>query len=442
MKKLLLSALVMGGVISANAQGSWVADSVVVGNQYKNRVYYSLADGAVGSTFEHFDKVDFLAYASAYSTTLRINGGWANTVLYHYAAGDTADWATLDTAGLSAGNGWARVLDDDKDLLGISAFEAAAVGMGGWGEYNSTTHIVEGSQLFVYRKGNVWKKVWIVNKVSGTFNIKLANLDHSGEVSVAIPTIASGKNFVYYSISEDSTYNVEPNRDSYDLVFTKFEGLSDGGQGGPPQVSAVSGVINNFITGAAAPGQPVPVTYVAAQRVSGTYADDAVYNENALSEDFNSIGDKWKGLNFTTFQYYAYDSNSYFILTLDGSIWQLAFTKFYSGTGSNEGKYVFKKRLISAVSIEENNETIGAWNVFPNPTTDYVSVVFNSNVADMANFSLVDLNGRQVMTQNFSANLGINQYTVDIAGRNLPTGIYVATLRAGNVVKTTKLIIQ
>jgi hypothetical protein len=120
----------------------------------------------------------------------------------------------------------------------------------------------------------------------------------------------------------------------------------------------------------------------------------------------------------------------------------LAFTKFYTGTGANIGKYVFKKRRIASVSIEENNETISAWNVFPNPAADFVSVVFDSKVADNATFNLLDLNGRTVMSENFSANTGLNQYSVDLASKNLPAGIYVATLRAGNVLKTTKLIVQ
>lgn len=436
MKKFLLSALIMGGMVSANAQGSWVEDSLVLGNQYKNRIFYSLKNGAVGSTFEHFDKVDFIAVsATAYSSALRINGGFS-AQLYHYAAGDTADWATLDTTGLASSTGWTRVRDDHKDLLGTSAFEVPAAGMGGWGEYNMVSHVVEGTELFVYRKGNVWKKVWILNKTAGTFNIKLADLNGANETTFSIPALTPGKNFVYYSISEDSVYNVEPNSDSYDLVFGKLEAAGSYG----PIPMAENGVSNNFTITTS--GQNIIGNYVESYKVGSTDPEDAVYDDASLNDEFGTIGGSWKALNMATFQYAVLDSVSYFIKDLEGSIWQLAFTEFHTGSGVNIAKYKFKKRLISAVSIEENNETIGAWNVFPNPTTDYVSVVFNSNVADMANFSLVDLNGRQVMTQNFSANLGVNQYTVDIAGRNLPTGIYVATLRAGNVVKTTKLIIQ
>jgi hypothetical protein len=442
MKNFLLSAAILGGFISANAQGVWVEDSVVVGNQYKNRVYYSLANGETGTTFPDYDKVDFIAHASAFSSNLRINGGFS-AQLYHYAAGDTSAWATLDTTGLKASNGWERVMDDDTDLLGLSAFEKGSDPDYGWGAYNQVTHIISGSRLFVYRKGTTWKKVWIVDKVSGTYNIKLANLDGSNETTIAMPVAVTDKNFIYYSISENETYNVEPNSNTYDIVFTKYEGLSNGGQPGvTPTASAVSGVNNNFVVLPSSPGQPLNVNYVEVQRVATADPEVAVFDGNALTEDFNSIGDKWKGLNMQTFQYEIVANNSYFIKDLPGNIWQLAFTKFYTGTGANIGKYVFKKRRIASVSIEENNETISAWNVFPNPAADFVSVVFDSKVADNATFNLLDLNGRTVMSENFSANTGLNQYSVDLASKNLPAGIYVATLRAGNVLKTTKLIVQ
>lgn len=431
MKKILLAAFTLSGIISANAQ-SWVADSIIAGNAYKNRVFYSLESGQVG-TFE-FNNRDFLVDVNSFSASIRINGGF-NAALYRYTAGDTSAWASLDTAGLAAGTNFTRCYDDAFEYF-PSAFESTTNGGAsyGWGEYSGPPlHIVVGTKLFVYKTvgtgtapSQVWKKVWIVKKDAGKFTVRTADLnganDHTFEIDA---TQGAGSNFVYYSFDTDKTYTDEPNADTYDIIFTKYEGYINNNPV-PPSRYALSGVNNNL--------------GVYASRAFNIPEDDAAFANFPITDSsYATIGDSWKGL--YGMAYATHDSTSYFIADRNNNLWQLAFTKFYTGSGANIAKYVFKKRKLATASIEENVNT-GAWTVFPNPAAEQVSVVFTANVADNAQFSLIDLNGRTVLAENFASNKGVNQYSVDLGSKNLPAGVYVATLRAGNVLKTTKLIIR
>lgn len=423
MKKFLLSALALGGIISLNAQ-SWVADSAVIGANYVNRTFYSLENGTVESV--PFNTVDWLIDVSnPYSASIRINGGF-NAALYKFTGGDTTAWGTYanDTTGMGTGtHGWLQVRDNEEDFF-PSAFEAGASGSFnyGWGDYNQTTHNVIGNKLFVYKTvGGQYKKVWIkrLAATNSTYTILTADLNGANEQTVSISKQgATGKSFIYYSFASGQTTNVEPALNTYDLTFSKVVGLY-----GIVPNQAVTGVeINHGVLTAKAQGIP---------------ADDAVSSNYTLDDKLNGIGNNWKALN-ASFQWYALDSLSYFVQDLPGNIWQIRFTGF---VGASAGKYKFQKRKVAYASVEQN-ETVGAWTVFPNPTSDMVSVVFSTTVADQAQFSVSDLNGRTVVTENFAANAGLNQFSVDLGSRNLPAGIYVATLRAGRVLKTTKLIIQ
>lgn len=435
MKKFLLAALTLGGTITAQAQGPWITDSVIIGNAYKNRVYYSLENGQQAS-FE-FDTRDLLVHTSSFSASIRINAGFG-AELYRYTAGDTADWSSLDTTGMSAGTGFVRCYDNSFDYF-PSAFEDVTNGGAtyGWGEYSGPPlHIVVGTKLFVYKTvGNgtggsqVWKKLWIVKKQAGVFTIRVADLDGSNDQNITVDGNAgAGDNFVHYSFATNQTYTDEPNADTYDFLFTKYEGYQNNVEAGSRQL--ITGVNNNM--------------GVYASKAAPVDVETADYNDYPFTDSsYSVIGDSWKGLYMTPSPHYdVHDSTSYFVSDRTGNIWQLAFTNFYTGSGANIAKYVFKKRKLTFDASIEENVGINTWTVYPNPASDFVSVVFTANVADNAQFNLVDLNGRTVMTENFAANKGLNQYSVDLAGKNLPAGIYVATLRAGNVWKTTKLIIR
>ncbi len=428
MKKSVFALFFLCAAGLVNAQG-WITDSVIIGPGYANRGFYSLETGNVGSV--PFNTRDWLIDVSAvYTASIRINGGFS-AQLYKYTAGDTSDWASLDTAGLGAGNGWARARDD-RESYAPSAFEYGETGHPnyGWGDYNQATNVITGNSLFVYKTvGNgspnsaQWKKIWIKDLTAfpREFHILAANLDGSGSQNITISKDGiSDKTFIYYSFASGQVFNDEPVASSFDLVFTKFEDeyVFSGGT----SIQAVTGV-------EAQKGVKVA-------KAQGIPEDDAVYSDYTLQEDIYGIGHDWKFLN-SSFQFAIYDSLSYFIQDLPGNIWQIRFTGF---VGSSQGKFVFQKRKVAFASLNDN-ETIGAWNVFPNPASDIVNVVFSSDAQEEAVFSLMDLNGRTVYSQTLTAQPGINQLQVDT--ENLPaSGMYVAMIKTAKERKMKKLIVR
>lgn len=424
MKKVLLSVFALSGIITLNAQ-NWVADSVATGAQYVNRVFYSLENGQVGS-FQYNNRDWFIDVSSPYSASIRINGGF-NAELYKYTAGDTSDWATLDTAGLSAGNGWLRARDTE-DAYAPSAFEAAASGAFnyGWGTYNSTTHDVVGDKLFVYKTvGNgtpgsaQWKKIWIEKLAAATsaFTVRVADLNGANEETITISKAGvTGKSTIYYSFATGQTYNDEPAMADYDLVFTKMVGMY-----GTVPNQAITGVeLNHNVLAAKAEGLP---------------ADDAVYTDYTLEDKLNGIGAGWKTV--VGFGWVVYDSLSYFVQDVPGNIWQIRFTGF---GGGSTGKYKFEKRQVGTVSVEEPNSTIPAVALFPNPAADNAQIVFTSvNNAPMQ-LQVLDMSGRIVLNENKAAATGINQWQLSLG--NLTNGMYIVKLTDGITVKTEKLMIR
>jgi len=426
--KKLFTILFTTLTIAVQAQ-TWVDDSVAIGAGYPNRVFYSLQNGIVGTMT--FNDKDFLVDVSeVQSASIRINGGFS-AALYEYTAGDTTDWATLDTAGLFNGTNFTR-RRDDQHSMSPSAFEQGATGHPdyGWGIYNSVSHNVLGVKIYVYKTSAsvaTWKKVWIkkLDAITSAYTIWVDNIGGGALQELTISKAGvTNKNFIYYSFVNDSTYNAEPNADTYDLVFTKHEGdYLMSGAFIPNQ--AVTGIENNF--------------GVLSAEADNILPDNAVHTSYTLTEDLQGIGARWKQLN-ASFQWVVEDSLSYFIQDLDSNIWQVRFTGF---VGSSAGKYRFQKRQVAFVSVEGEAGKLASFNVFPNPTSDFINLVYvmNDNQQN-ATLNIVDINGKTVLNQILPNQTGINQTQIDLTALNLPVGVYVAMVQVGNYSGTQKFIVQ
>jgi len=428
--KKLFTILLASATLSVQAQ-AWVSDSAATGAGYVNRVFYSMQNGIVGTI--PMNSFDFMIDVSTpMSASIRINGGFngasTGSALYQFS-GDTTAWASLDTTGISSNTNWTRNRDA-QDSYYPSAFEAQ---MGsfpnyGWGNYNTSNHNVVGDKLFAYKTvTGAWKKVWIksLNAVTFAYTIRLANLNNTQDTVVTISKQGiTDKSFIYYSIALDSVYNNEPAIDSYDIIFTKHEG---------DYLMSGSFVPNQAVTG-------VELNHgVAVAEASGILANNAVYTNYTLEENLQGIGARWKQLN-AMFQWVVEDSLSYFIQDLDSNVWQLEFTKFQ---GAGLGKYVFQKRTVAHVAVEENNTKIAGFSVYPNPASEFINLVYTIDQEfEHATLTIVDLNGRAVLSQQLLNQAGINQTNINLTSLNLPKGIYVAHVQVGNAIGTQKFIIQ
>ncbi len=105
--RLILTALTVfvGQAVSAQS----VTDTVAQGAGYANQVWYSLADDDQGSAAK--TSWDIAFEMNGINSSIIINS--ANTVrLWTYPNGDTSDWSTVDTTGLST---WSSLYNDETD---------------------------------------------------------------------------------------------------------------------------------------------------------------------------------------------------------------------------------------------------------------------------------------------------------------------------------------
>jgi hypothetical protein len=96
-----------------------------------------------------------------------------------------------------------------------------------------------------------------------------------------------------------------------------------------------------------------------------------------------------------------------------------------SGAGTTYGKITIPTSTLTA-GIESIKHTTTKLSVFPNPSTDEVSVTFNTN-KEKTPIEVFDVNGRLVMTDETTREIGQNTTKINIS--NFSQGLYI--IRAG-----------
>lgn len=414
MKNFLLTLLMLSSAITLMAQQ--VIDTVYIQENYANQSYYSLSNDEVAN----IDNSDWdLAFeAATFGVSIRINGQMG-TELYKYPTGDTADWASIDTIGLS---GWTQYYDSDN-YWEYGAFNQGVDGSEifdfGWGFYNPITHVVSGDSLYILKLSNGdFKKIWInyMNPIVNEYNFKYADLDGGNEVEVTIDKNAySTKNFSYYSIQNEEEIDREPAADTWDIVFTKYVGTY-------------------------APGTYYPVTGgLSNKQVMTAQADDvdiesAVWSDYVLSDTISVIGWDWKSFDFSV-GYVVAEDRVYFIQDVDGNMWKVVFTDF---GGSSNGLIAFSKEQVGTVGVNEVDDNV-EFVLYPNPSTDgNVNIKFNNTSSSILT-TITDLSGKQVFSQQYN-NQGEQIQQIDVS--DFAKGLYIISIENETSKLSKKLIIK
>lgn len=402
MKKglLLLTMTLLSGALLAQEQ-----KEVITGVGYADDVYYSLENGTAATVAR--DNWDIAFTTQVYSISILANNG-AGVELYTYSLGDTADWSSLDTTGMT----WTPMYNS-LETFDEGAFSAHALGHPdyGWGIYGGMG-LVTGDSLFVIKTvAGVYKKLAIIQKISSEniWDFKYANLDGSDEQSVLLNSgDYNSKSFVYYSIDSLKIVDREPATADWDLLFTKYWDNTI--------PYNVTGVLSNE-------------DHVLAQEVTEEGLDQATfveYEDTAFTSVISIIGSDWKSFNMGTMSYEMDSTVVYFLKRYgetDSTYYKLYFTGF---TGMSEGKYTFMQEKLSLVSYR-NPGIIQMLQVYPNPASEYLNVVFDhtGNTA----IQIIDMTGRTVYSTLHHAG-GFTNMTLDI--NQLNPGLYFLKVNAGD----------
>ena len=390
--------------------------SISLQPSYTNQSFYSLENGEISN----LNNSDWdLAFSTAnMSSSIRINAGMG-TELYSYPLGDTTDWNNFNSSNLS---NWLPIYNSDTNWF-IGAFDKHSTSMFdmGWGMYSMITHYVTGDSLYAIKTvGGDWKKLWIQKLANGEYTFKYANLDGSNEINTSVlKANYSDKNFVYYSLDQNSVLDREPNSVDWDITFTKYitpvQGMPYG----------VTGVLSNDgVHVAQADNIPDPNSY-----------ND--YSQHPMMTEINSIGYDWKSFDMSTFSYSVEPYRCYFVKDLQDKIWRIIFTSF---EGSSTGNIEFNTlEMTSSTSISELQSDISTFEIYPNPITDNnLTVVFDIS-SDISELNIFDITGKNIYNEIFNSK-GFQAKSISIP--NLNNGIYVVTLSSKGSIFQKKLVVR
>lgn len=392
-----------------------IENEVVTGEGYTDDVFYSLGTGVVAT--EARNNWDLAFNTSNFSVSILANLP-SGVEVYTWPLGDTADWATLDTTGMT----W-DPLYNSIETFDEGAFSYNATGHPdyGWGKYNDVTHIITGDSLYIVKTlAGEYKKLAIVqrNPMTNNYTFKVAGLDGSDEQTVVLNTAEyTAKAFVYYSLDNMEILDREPAKESWDLLFTRYFDYTI--------PYNVSGVLTNEL-------------HVVTQEVQEEGLDQAtytMYEDTAFSSSISIIGSDWKSFNMSTFSYDVDTTVVYFLKKYgetDSTYYKLYFTAF----DYTVGKYAFVEEELSAVSSREPEASM-MLNLYPNPASDQLNVV--CDVRGDMEVNIFDVTGRNVLSTLQRAS-GFNTLTLDIS--TLENGLFFLKVKAGDQTSVQRFIKQ
>ncbi|MCP4310658.1 MAG: hypothetical protein GY790_05300 [Bacteroidetes bacterium] len=289
------------------------ADSISMGAGYAEEVYYSLENGFVSTASRSGWDIAFST--DPRSSTVLINEGYG-VELYAYPLGDLSAWDAVDASSLAD---WPALYNSDTSWFN-GAFDRNATGHPdyGWGVYNSQNHDVIGDSLFIIKLGDgSLKKIFIEKRgaMTNSFTVKYGDIDEAGESMEISCGGYTAKNFIYLSLSSGEVMDFEPDKSTWDLLFTKYHDESI------PYI--VTGVLSNS-----------NVETAEIRNIDPALADTT---DGVFSGDISIIGADWKSYDRGSSAYNIEPDLCYFVRSGEETF-KLTFT----GTdGSASGKVVF-----------------------------------------------------------------------------------------------------
>lgn len=397
------------------------SDSLMMGNNYLNEVYYLLKDGS--QSMQPTTNWQIAFRTGGQTDGIRVNTATAMgpedaaVSIYVYPNGALADWATMDTAGHST---WVALHNSDKTWeVGALNTTAGAFPDFGWGVYNMSTHIVTGDSIYLvkYKVAGVekFKKLYVEKKANSSWFFKHADIDGTNETNVELKSSDyPGKNYIYYSLEDATALDREPA--AWDFVLTRYAALQSNGAYYP-----ATGILTNI--------------GVYAAKTEGKEASDLTLADttDGFTGAIDVIGYDWKAYSPV---WYTKDSLAYFVQDRDGILWKVVFTAF---GGAADGKTVFAKtQMTPGVSVREVEAALLQTSVYPNPAQGTAHVVFSAVASGTARVRILDINGREIQQSNLNIVAGVQSIELDLSA--MVQGVYFVQVSANGFQSTQKLI--
>jgi hypothetical protein len=296
--------------VSPHKPGNTEVDTVELTALYKYQVYYDLSSGSVSSVSlrKHWD----LSFgSSADNGYVRLN---TSCFMYATSLRSVPFGTAVDTSDVSwyfdNSNG-----DPDSTAIGI------------WYKVEGTDTVSNGKLIILNRGidefGNIrgFRQLMIDSLSNNTYYFRFANLDGTHQQSFQVPRDPQ-LNHILFSFDEVSDNFQEPERHSWDLLFTQYTTLlfTDLGEPYPYLVTGV--LLNPDLVEVARDSVD------SFENINFTLAKKLNYSKQ---QDF--IGYDWKYYNFDSGAYTVRTNQIYVIHDETGYYYKFRFLGFYNNKG-------------------------------------------------------------------------------------------------------------
>jgi hypothetical protein len=385
---LIAGILLTGGYVSAQT-----AETISMGSGYANDIYYSVENGVVKT--EANGNWDVAFTTDFFDASVIVNH--AKGIEVFVASDNASDWETIDTVGV-----FANPVYNSTESWSVGAFNQNGTGQFnfGWGNYNTVTHNVSGSRIFIlrYQDGSLKKMIIDDMLTNGEWNFRIADLDGSNLIDETLNKTGNGdKYFMYYDIATETTVDREPVKGAWDMIFTKYYSEII-----PGAYYSVTGVLT------------APEVQVAERANIPVASDD--YSGLVFETFLDEIGYDWKSFNMSTFQFELTDSLVYFVQQGDFEVYKIYFTGF---EGSSTGNIDINRSAVLNLGLIESQFEV---NAFPNPTVDYLNI--EGENLHGSSIRVLDMAGRVVYRGSAAAN------SIRLSTAEWNSGMYTVELQS------------
>ena len=296
---LLTSCLKEELPVPVHVQGDLILSQVEIGNDYGLQIYYDLASNSIVKT-NHKTDWDLSFECDPDGWHVLLNSSLAGAAADMGAVAFTSVVETTDAV-------W------DWDLQ-TGHLDSTAIG-----DYRNLEHVYiidrgynEQGQLIGF------KKIMLEYSLEGSYVMRVANLDGSEDHTVSI--IKDNEvSFQAFSLESLTIVDIEPHKDTWDLLFTQYTHLFQD----PVLPYLVVGVLLNRNYTSAVLDEIIPFEDI-------TFEDLDNYE---LSNNLNTIGYDWKSYSFDLGQFSILSNLSYLVKTNSDAYFKLRFIDYYNDLG-------------------------------------------------------------------------------------------------------------
>jgi len=301
-------------------------ETVVLGDDYNNQIFYSLSNDTIISINSYKDW-NLAFYTGSETSFIRLNSAANSWAVKTNSTNFNDNFSDLY-------NPTAKRYDGSHGYTNNLAIDIIGPGI--------TTDTVRcDSTVYLLHPGidangdDIGEHIKFIFKgiFYDSYLIQYANLDGSNMHEAIIPKNNS-INYLAYNWNTHSIVTIEPDKTTWDLLFTRFTDT----------VYTNDGTV--FLAGYAVTG-----AYLNETGVSAYLEEDMAYEEinasninlNRLSTRWNAIGHNWKQFSG---QYAIFNNKSYIIQDADNRIFKLRFLGFYDAQTGQKGYPSFEFELL------------------------------------------------------------------------------------------------